>query len=231
MDLDSVPFADFSALDSARETNHNIVYWVKKAILECDHVDSRVERIRWMSQAAEECRKQRNYSSMFALIVALRSPDISSLTITQQRLSKKDKAALISMEKLMDWAGGHAEYRRALSSSKTAIPYMEIHLRDFYNLLARTPSTIEFEGHTMINFVRCADLAQSITSIIEAYKPPAFGSDLTHVAYLENQLRKIKKQSNIKEWCEQRSLYLRDLEARNYHNHVDELAAMGLGGR
>jgi hypothetical protein len=51
-DLDAVPFADFSALDTAHETNRNITRWVKKSILQCNQIDDRVKRIKFMCQTA-----------------------------------------------------------------------------------------------------------------------------------------------------------------------------------
>jgi hypothetical protein len=66
----------------------------------------------------------RNFSSMFALVAGIESPEIAHLEVTYSKLPQADRAALLSMSQLMEWRSHHEEYRKALRQSNTAVPYL-----------------------------------------------------------------------------------------------------------
>jgi son of sevenless len=77
-----------------------------------------------MKITIQECQKLRNFSSMFAIVAGIDSPEVTHLTLTYQRLPAPERSALKSMTRLMEWTDNHGEYRKVLAKSEIAIPYL-----------------------------------------------------------------------------------------------------------
>ncbi|KAI0255389.1 hypothetical protein BJV78DRAFT_1279551 [Lactifluus subvellereus] len=132
-------------IECATKLNNRLVSWVKKKILGPEDVQKRASTFQRFVQAAEECRKLQNFSSMSAIITALQSATLAfsttSLILTREtRLSRSEKQLLRQLEEILEPLGDHRNYREALQNIKPpfAIPWLAFHLRSLQTFYDRS---------------------------------------------------------------------------------------------
>jgi hypothetical protein len=161
---------DRSALDDALETYALVTRWVKRSVLRCDDLKSRVVRIEFMIAAAQvsvflsltsgdhaqhrrqECRRMRNFSSASAIVKALQSSQLKRLTVTYKKLPDVCKKTLTELEVLTAEAGDLKAYRETLASSSSAcVPVLgERYCRLKLSCLERDAAEVHLSGFSRL---------------------------------------------------------------------------------
>jgi len=77
------------------------VKWVKSEIILCENIDDRVACVMHYIHVARECRRLRNYASMYQISVALLSADIARLRKTWECVPEADTEVMESLEKIV----------------------------------------------------------------------------------------------------------------------------------
>jgi hypothetical protein len=161
---------DRSALDDALETHALVRRWVKRSVLRCDDLESRVLRIEFMIAAAQvsvflslpsgdhahhrsqECRRIRNFSSANAIVKALRSSQLKRLMVTYKKLPEACKKTLTELEVLTAEAGDFKAYRETLASSSSAcVPVLgERYCHLILSCLERDAAEVHLSGFSRL---------------------------------------------------------------------------------
>ncbi|KAI0050015.1 ras GEF, partial [Auriscalpium vulgare] len=221
-------------IEAASVMNNRIVNWVKKRVLKSNDVSRRAEVFKFFVNAAEECRKLGNFSSMSAIVTALQSStkadSTTPLMLTRtQKLSSSEKRTLRHLDDLLAPSSNHRAYREALRDASTSriVPWLAAHLHYLTTIYHRLPPALDIDGHGMINFQRYTVLVAQIRAVLE-YKAPelvaARGSGV--LAYLQHELD-VTPPRGVHEHFEKRSAALAQMEKTLHDQHMAELLALG----
>jgi son of sevenless-like protein len=137
--------SDSNNLSAAYATSKKIVCWAKKAILQPEELEGRVEAFKFflntahvssssrivlimLSLGSKECRRLRNFQSMVAIVTALQSSTVQRLIMTTKEAVENGRglqAILHSMEQLLRPDQYHQRYRDAVrQSTASCIPWI-----------------------------------------------------------------------------------------------------------
>ncbi|KAI0287928.1 ras guanine nucleotide exchange factor domain-containing protein [Russula brevipes] len=158
---------------STTKTNNRLMNWVKMRILSPEDVMKRATNFKRFVLTAEECKKLQNFSSMSAIVAALRS--IPQLILTREsQLTKSDKLALRQLEEILSPKGEHSAYHEALRNVKSpfAIPWLAVHLHGLQAFYDRNSAAVVVDQRPLINFSRCARLLERIDDVRQYRAPP-----------------------------------------------------------
>lgn len=159
---------------SASKIHNRLVNWVKLHIISYKDVNRRSTKFKYFVLIAEECRKSRNFSSMSAIVAALKS--LWQLILTCDiELTKNEKQLLARLDDIVAPGNDHLAYRQALENveSPIAIPWLAVHLRSLQTFYDGSSSTVVIDQRPLINFVRCAKLLQLIDDIRRYHPAPS----------------------------------------------------------
>jgi len=78
-----------------------VVKWVKSEIILCENIDERVACVMHYIHVALECRRLRNYASMYQISVALLSTDVARLRKTWECVPEYDREIMEALEKVV----------------------------------------------------------------------------------------------------------------------------------
>jgi len=96
-----------------------VVKWVKSEIVLCEDAAERAACVTHFVRIAAECRRLRNYASMYQLAVALLSTDVARLKRTWEAVPDRERQVLADLEKvvqpLRNFQGLRAEMERGAS--------------------------------------------------------------------------------------------------------------------
>lgn len=147
-----------------------------------------------------------NFSSASAIVTALMSPKVAMLVLA---CNSESKVAQIVHTLNRDLAPESGAYYDALrqAGTKALIPWLGMvdplmssyhltatfadpYLTTLNSTFAHSDPTVEVDGHHLIDFKRCSELAEQIDSITE-YSPPPVNSDIRQdvLEYVEYHLQ------------------------------------------
>ncbi|KAF7359517.1 Serine/threonine-protein kinase STY17 [Mycena sanguinolenta] len=223
-------------VEVASSSNNKLILWVKKSILSPSQVETRAEVFKFFLNAAHECRKLRNFSSLSAITNALESTPIERLTLTVGALSSHHQDMLQDLKSLLEPSNNHSTYRKALKPTTAldpkyrdfCIPWLAVHLRDLHSLLQNYPPTVEVQGRTLINFRRYSKFMEHVRGL-RLLKPPDLDRyrETGQLAYLQHQLRGVHFDPNTDVALMERSLELEADETRIHRTRALELKRLG----
>ena len=148
-----------------------------------------------------------NFSSASAIVTALMSPKVAMLVLVCNSESKVAQIINTLNRDLTTESGAYYDTLRQ-AGTKELIPWLgmvlSLHM-SYYHLtltfadpylstlnstFAHSEPTIEVDGHYLIDFKRCSELAEQINSIIE-YSPPPVSPDIRQdvLEYVEYHLQ------------------------------------------
>lgn len=78
-----------------------VVKWVKSEIMLCENIDDRAACVTHYIRVARECRRIRNYASMYQISVALLSTDVARLRRTWDFVPDGDREVMEGLEKVV----------------------------------------------------------------------------------------------------------------------------------
>ncbi|KAF8892698.1 ras guanine nucleotide exchange factor domain-containing protein [Infundibulicybe gibba] len=225
-------YPGINGVEVACQTNNKIILWVKQSVLHYDEIDSRVQVLKFFINAALECRKMRNFSSLTAIAMALHSAPIERLGMSRKELPQGYKQVLDELEDLLDPTSGHRAYKAALAQSvdpeyhDSCIPWLPVHLRELHLTLQRYPPVMDVDGQPLINFERYVKFTDRVREVLH-HVPPDLEPfrQRGQLAYLEHQLRELGECDD--EEMMERSVALEAGEARDYRSRRRELQKLG----
>lgn len=98
-----------------------VVKWVKSEIVLCEDLGERTACVTQYVRVARECRRLRNYASMYQVAIALLSTDVGSLKRTWEGVPEAEKRVVAELEKvvqpLRNFQGLRAEMERGATLS------------------------------------------------------------------------------------------------------------------
>lgn len=157
---------------------------VKWAVSECVLTQNLEERVRCVIKyihIAANCRKYRNYATMYQITVALTSIEITRLTKTFALVPTEDLDTLAELEALVNPSRNFHNLRAEMESVSTeepCVPFIGIYTQDLlFN--AQRPSQIASTPTTepLVNFDRCrtsAAIIKNLLMLLEASTRYAF---------------------------------------------------------
>ncbi|KAI0052243.1 ras GEF [Auriscalpium vulgare] len=215
--------------------NNRIINWVKVKVLKSNDMKNRADTFKFFVNAAEECRKLGNFSSMSAIVTALRSATMADsatpLMLTRSwNLSTSAKRVLRYLEDLLAPSSNHLAYREAYreacrESTLQIIPWLATHLHYLTVVSDRLPPAIEVDGRVMINFKRCTVLITQIRAVLD--KTGELPSPRAGVlVYLQHELNATPPHG-VQKHFDERSSALAQAEKIFYDHHMGELREVG----
>jgi len=154
---------------------------------------------------AKACRDLKNFSSTSAIVLALLSPMIKALTVTCE---SKAKPQLHALAKELTPADGVYQNTLQNTATRDLIPWLDIHLSVLNSSFALSNPIVLVDGHPLIVFKHCSEIAEQIESLVE-YSPPRTRHTLRPdvLAYVEYGL-KSSRDENVLPNAEERSVRL-----------------------
>lgn len=145
--------------------SNSLTNWTAYCILRHRDVRKRSDCLRYFIQVAELCRKNNNFSSMYAIYSALYSSVIHRLKRTWEFIPDKYIAQLDNIGRLMNTSRNFSEYRDLLRMVQTpAVPFFGVYLSDLLFVEQGNPDYLDPE-HQFINFAKRKKTADIILSI------------------------------------------------------------------
>jgi len=189
---------------------HDLVkVWVQTTVLESDFLEERMEMYEEWIYTAKACRALNNFSSASAIVLALMSPLVKALALTCESKAKPDLHALAKELTPTDGV-----YQNTLQkvATRDLIPWLDLHLSALNSSFAHSNPIVEVDGHPLIDFKYCSEIARQIDSLVQ-YSPPRTRKttrpDL--LAYVEYSL-KSRRGDDVLRNAEERSARLAEEE-------------------
>ncbi|KAG8948558.1 hypothetical protein FRC03_000681 [Tulasnella sp. 419] len=190
------------------QVNHQkITAWVQKLILGVrGGPQKRADKFVFFILTAHCCYTMGNFSTMSAIVLALRSTDIGRLRGTRDYVEKKYMKQLSAMAELLDFTNNFNNYRGNVTlRSAPVVPWLYVHLRDIKSTFERYPSEIQGSRTKLINFqryerthgkIRTALQFQSQAHIMDVEPEPGI------INLLQSQLAAINLGPELDSWME-----------------------------
>ncbi|KLO13837.1 ras GEF [Schizopora paradoxa] len=219
-----------SPLSEARAVNNKLYNWVRRKILSRDNLVDRRNTLQTFISVAHACRADRNFASMATILAAIGSPAISNLRSTRRLLDKEAVKALNNLNATIDPARDHHEYTKLLrghasKKGEACIPWFVFHVNRLKQIHGRQRGrvVVDSEGRQLINFERYRELSGEITHFLQfqhahSANYPARQLTFPALSYLEEELKKIRKDEQTSNYIEQLSLERQAQEDRDYNN-------------
>ncbi|KAI9746043.1 MAG: Guanine nucleotide exchange factor lte1 [Claussenomyces sp. TS43310] len=146
---------------------------VKWAVSECvltENLHERVQTVIKYIHIAAECRRYRNYATMYQLTVALTSSDLARLSQTWALVPAADQATLKELETLVQPTRNFYNLRAEMECGGVdngCIPFVGIYTQDLLfnsqrpSQIASTPTT-----EPLVNFERCRTMAAVVKNLL-----------------------------------------------------------------
>jgi hypothetical protein len=93
-----------------------VVKWVKSEIMLCENIDERAACVMHYIHIARECRRLRNYASMYQISVALLSADVARLKKTWDYVPEGDRELMETLEKVVQPLRNFMELRTEMEA-------------------------------------------------------------------------------------------------------------------
>ena len=137
--------------------------WVVSEILKESVLKKRAALIEHFIAVADESYKLSNFHSAMVVMSALHDASIVRLKLTWDKVSKKSKETLETIESKMDDEDNFAQYRTAyVQAPPPKLPYMGLVFRDLIHIEDGSPKHLP---NGAINFHRCELIAEKLHMI------------------------------------------------------------------
>jgi len=137
-------------------------YWVATEICEIPELKKRVHMLKKWILIANECIKNNNFFSFFAIVAGLNLTPVSRLKKTWDNLSEKYTKIWHELEKICDPSRNMKTYRDILANTKPPIvPFLPIYLKDLTFMNDGNESKV----NGMINFDKLRMMAKRVKDI------------------------------------------------------------------
>ena len=178
-----------------------------------------------------------NMSSATAIISALCSAAIQSLTLTTKALTRDKREKLNGLSKIINPDADYRGYWGTLESAPTekrdiCIPWLKVHLIELQKALSQAehPVTIQEEGQHLINLKRYIAFMDRSTELLH-YTPPSGGHNKREkLESLLAQFRTVTYPQGTDARLLARSAILRDQEVLNHRSRKEEMLRLGFPG-
>ncbi|KAI0295809.1 hypothetical protein BC826DRAFT_1007733 [Russula brevipes] len=122
---------------------------------------------------SQVCLDMNDFSSTAAIVAALMSPMVSKLVLTCESKAKK---RLLKLDR--DLTPTNGAYQDTLNQAETnnLIPWLDPHLSILKSTFAHFNPIVEVDGHPLIDFRLCRELAEQIDTLVQ-YSSPRVDSE------------------------------------------------------
>jgi serine/threonine protein kinase len=203
---------------------HDLVtVWVQTTVLHSDFLEERMKMYEEWVYTAEACRGLNNFSSTSAIVIALMSPIVTALVLTCESRAKQ---VLYGLAKDLTPTDGVYQNTLQKAGTKDLIPWLDPHLSTFNSSFAHSNPTVEVDGHFLIDFKQCSEVAEQIESLVQ-YSPPRTRNTTRPdvLAYVEYSL-KSRRGDDIVRTVEKRSADLAG-EEQSLLEHRKKMKSLG----
>ncbi|KAG8941771.1 hypothetical protein FRC04_004088 [Tulasnella sp. 424] len=214
-------------VEAFREKNARVI------ILKCPTVEMRSDVYKRFAQVASICRKMGNFSSMSAIVVALKAVAIDRLEETKRGVSKDIHKELQETSALLDH--NNRAYQKMLENYRgPVIPILHVHLQNIkYNYSSMARFIKGTSGQTLVNFKRYTKLLSRIEALL-LYQDSDFRiiDNFQQMRCIDDQLRSssVAPDPNLDRWIEKKSKEVAHKEHDERNLFSNEIARLR-GGR
>ncbi|KAI0303378.1 hypothetical protein B0F90DRAFT_1816199 [Multifurca ochricompacta] len=169
-------------------TIHDLIkIWIQRTVLTSDYLDERMKMYEHWILTAQACRKMNNFSSTSAITTALLSPAVTGLVLTCE---SKAGRVLRTLTEDLDLENGAYQNSLRQAGTKELIPWLDPHLSALDSTFVRSNLIMEVDGHPLIDFKHCSELAEQIDSVTQYTSPRIDHTTRQDVlAYVEYSLK------------------------------------------
>ncbi|KAG9038406.1 hypothetical protein FS837_001249 [Tulasnella sp. UAMH 9824] len=216
-------------VEAFREKNTRLSNWIQVILLKCPNVEMRSDVYKRFAQVASICRKMGNFSSMSAIVVALKSVAIDRLEETKRGVPRDIHKELQENSTLLDH--NNRAYQKMLETyDGPVIPILHVHLHNIkYNYSSMQSIVKGSSGQTLINFKRYTKLLHRIDGLLRYQNSQVPISDnLQHMKCIDNQLRSssVQPDPSLDRWIEKKSKEVAEQERKERHLFSNEIARL-----
>lgn len=203
-------------LHEAVTLNKRITNWVMSCILRCDDYKDRAELKTFFVDTARECGTIRDFSSMCAIVDALKSDIISRLDLTHKAM-RNGKQQYEKLATLFRQESNYRAYRAAVQRDdrRGCIPCHDVLLHDIRIVLRNEGDVEEHHETPLINFEKWAHLKEKALDALR-YRDIPLRYDTngleTAKAYLQQQLQLVATGDDFNQLLQMESNRLAQIE-------------------
>ncbi|KAL6041996.1 hypothetical protein QOT17_024665 [Balamuthia mandrillaris] len=161
--------------------------WVASEVFKYDTAAERGQVLAHFIKICRECKKMRNFNSLFALLGGLNNTAISRLRLSWEKVSGTLMKKYRSLMKLAASDKNYACYRQLLNRCKgPVVPYLALFSKDLFTIEETHPTTT-IDG--LVNFDKLR-LLWKILSLFKRCQQSPFSLDVNHSihSYLMNDV-------------------------------------------
>ncbi|KAG9029058.1 hypothetical protein FS837_003666 [Tulasnella sp. UAMH 9824] len=223
---------DTRGVKAFRDKNTRLSNWVQIILLKCPHVAMRSEVYKRFAQVASICRKMGNFSSMSAIVVALKSVAIDRLEETKRGVPRDIHRELQENSALLD--NNNRAYQKMLKTyDGPVIPILHVHLHSIkYNYSSMQSIVKGSSGQTLINFKLYTQLLHRMDGLLW-YQNSQFGisENLQHMKCIDDQLRSnsVQPDPSLDRWIEKKSEEVAEIERKDRQLFSKEIGPLRRG--
>ncbi|KAG9001820.1 hypothetical protein FRB90_011537, partial [Tulasnella sp. 427] len=212
-------------IEAFRDKNRRLSNWIQVIILKCPKVQMRSDVYKRFAQVASICRKMGNFSSMSAIVVALRAVAIDRLEVTKRGVPKEVLKDFQETAVLLDH--NNRAYQTRLETQRgPVVPILHVHLHNIkYNYSSIASFVPGSSGQTLVNFKRYSKLLQRIESFLR-YQDSDFQiiENSQYLKCINDQLRSdsVAPSKSLDRKIESMSQDVAERESRERHLHWEE---------
>lgn len=216
-------------VEAFRDKNTRLSNWIQVILLKCPSVEMRSDVYKRFAQVASICRKMGNFSSMSAIVVALKSVGIDRLEETKRGIPRDIQRELQENSALLDH--NNRAYQKMLEKyDGPVIPILHVHLHNIKYNYSSMPSFVKgSSGQTLINFKRYTKLLHRIDALLR-YQDSHFAisDNFQHMKCVDNQLRSssVQPDPSLDRWIEKKSQEVAEKERKDRHLFSNEIARL-----
>ncbi|KPI45651.1 Ras guanine nucleotide exchange factor A [Cyphellophora attinorum] len=180
---------------------------VSESVLQLEDVKKRATIIKQWIKIANKCAELNNYESLFAIVAALNSTNITRMLKTWDQVSQKTKNTLEELRKITNFERNFSAFRDRLQNLvPPCIPYVGMYLTDL---------TFVDHGNAATRQLNAANGPIEVINLDKHMRTAKLISDLQRfqIPY------RFQEVSELQTWMQDRLIQVRSNDEKNYQNH------------